>query len=62
MDAEEGAPRRFITPIWLGRRRYEPVHAFMRALAEARHVKRTGGSLLLIEPEPVIYICRLSQR
>src|SRR5215510_14165344 len=54
-DVERGgAKSRSIEAIWLGRRRYRPVHDFMRAFAEARHHGSASDTLLLLEYEPVI--------
>ena len=44
--------------VWIGRRRYEPIHALQLRLIEARRASSTGDVILLVEHEPVITLGR----
>jgi len=44
--------------LWLGRRRYAPLHALQRRLQEERRAGAVGDTVLLLEHEPVITLGR----
>jgi lipoyl(octanoyl) transferase len=44
--------------VWIGRRRYEPIHDLQKRLVEARREGKTGDVILLVEHEPVITLGR----
>ncbi|MFT3765753.1 MAG: lipoyl(octanoyl) transferase LipB [Minicystis sp.] len=48
--------------VWIGRRRYEPIHALQKRMVEARIAKRGEDVILLVEHEPVITLGRAAER
>jgi lipoyl(octanoyl) transferase len=44
--------------VWLGRRRYEPVHSLQERLLVARQEKRVSDTVLFVEHEPVVTLGR----
>ena len=47
--------------VWLGRRRYDPIHALQRRLVEERADGGVGDVVLLVEHEPVITLGRSAE-
>ncbi|WP_437801525.1 lipoyl(octanoyl) transferase LipB [Sorangium sp. So ce693] len=50
---EAPRPRR-ARAVWIGRRRYAPIHDLQKQLVEARAQGRMGDTILLLEHDPVI--------
>lgn len=49
---------RTLRGVWLGRRRYEPVHALQETLLAARQRGAAGDTVLFVEHEPVVTLGR----
>jgi lipoyl(octanoyl) transferase len=50
--------RRKLRGVWLGRQRYEPVHALQQRLHALRQQASVGDSVLLLEHDPVVTLGR----
>lgn len=48
--------------VWIGRRRYAPVHALQQRLVEARATGAVGDTILLVEHEPVVTLGKSADR
>lgn len=48
--------------VWIGRRRYDPIHDLQRALVEARVAGSIGDVILLLEHDPVVTLGRSARR
>lgn len=61
-EATSTTNMRRVRAVWIGRRRYEPIHALQKRLVEARVAGQSGDVILLVEHERVITLGRAAEK